>query len=57
MKYIIEILVVIAICYGIWHEDDLVLFEEELAHWVKKHFKKITRKIRGKYLKALQKTL
>ncbi len=57
MKYIIEVLVVIAICYGIWHEDDLVLFEEQLAHWIKKRFKKISRKIRGKYLEALRKTL
>lgn len=57
MKFVIEILVVIAIGYAIWHEDALVLFEQQLAHEIKRRFKKITRKINGIYLEALRKSL
>lgn len=40
LKVILEIMVVLLIAYGIWHEEDLVELEDVLLQWVKRGFKK-----------------
>ena len=57
MKILIEIAVVLLICYGIWHEDALVAFEDKLLYGIKNRFKRAYRRFYGQYIEYLRKDL
>ena len=40
IKIVLEVLVVLAIGYGIIHEDELIELEDVLLQWAKRGFKK-----------------
>ena len=57
MKILIELFVVALICYGIYHEDDLVSFEDKILIWFKNRFKRVYRRFYGHYIETLRRSL
>lgn len=41
LQIIAEVAVVILLCYGIWHEEDLIEFEAVLKQYIKKKWRHI----------------
>lgn len=39
IKIILEVAIVLLIAYGIWHEDELIEFEQVLKWYIKKKIK------------------
>lgn len=40
LKVLVEVAVVLAIVYGIYHEEELIELEDVLIQWAKRGFKK-----------------